>query len=408
MKVAVVVKKFPVLSETFIINHITSLIDKGVDVKILAYQKNISQPSHPQYVKYNLQEITTYSEFVPKSKIVRLLVFFKLLINNVFFQNKFSFLKTLDVRKFGFKVLDLDLFFKAQFLVKEANFDIIHSHYGPIADDIRILKEIGLIKGKTIVSFHGYDFLKKDVLKRYKNYQKLFKEVNGVVANSLFTKDKLIDLGADPMRIEVIPVIPSFEVIGSGNKINDHLDGHRFKILTVARLEEVKGVQYGIEAAFLFRNKFRVHIHYDIIGGGSCYNSLLQKIKDYNMEDSIFLHGPKSQDEIASYYQNADVFVLPSIIETQGLVLLEAQMNGLPVIASRSGGIPESLIENETGLLVDKQNAEQIANAMFSLYSNPSWRMEIGGKSKNFVRDKFGPNQLTDKLLSFYHKQLDL
>lgn len=173
------------------------------------------------------------------------------------------------------------------------------------------------------------------------------------------------------------------------NKIKNTLDIVHDKkiILFVGTLKKVKGVEYLIEAI-----KYTVQDYPNllllIVGDGDNMNSLKSLVERYELSDFVSFKGGVQNEEIPYFMALADIFVLPSLSESFGIVLLEAMASGIPIVASNVGGIP-SLIENgENGFLVEPKSPEQIADKIKLLLADSEVRAYIGRnnkkKSKNY------------------------
>jgi glycosyltransferase involved in cell wall biosynthesis len=117
----------------------------------------------------------------------------------------------------------------------------------------------------------------------------------------------------------------------------------------------------------------------------------------YNLTSCVYAHGKKYGSDKHSFFQNADIFVFPTFNETFGLVNLEAMEFGLPIVSTLEGGIPDVVVEGETGFLVPKRNAEALANRLELLIQQPELRLTMGLAGKRrfyelFTLDKFETN----------------
>lgn len=413
MKVAFVVHQFPQLSETFVINQITALIEAGIDVQIFSYYKpDLSQKLHPQFKAYHLQDKVHYGVRLPVSRIKKYSGLLLYLYKELFKHKKFTLINSLNFYKFGKDVLNLQYFYRALLFSEQNVFDIIHCHFGPIGHDVVQLRRMGLIKGKIVTSFHGYDFQNKDVLDEYEQYKQLFQYGDGFIANSNFTFKSLVALRCNLRKLSIIPVSTSSKIFNLKNRRKDE-GGSFFKILTIARLEEVKGVEYAIRAIHqLVKNHHIKDFVYNIIGSGSLEDDFKKLVEDLQINDKVNFLGSKTQDEVLNFLLDANAFLLTSITtkagaaEAQGLVLLEAQAAGVPVVASRTGGVSDSLIDGETGFLVPEKDVDAIASSIMKLYQDPEKGREMGVKGKAFVKDNFDQKTLCMKMLSFYNDVL--
>src|SRR5690606_27297976 len=118
-----------------------------------------------------------------------------------------------------------------------------------------------------------------------------------IVANSNFTRNKLIALGCNAEKIEILPVIPNLDIFNAINKITER-NSSTLNILTIARLVEKKGVEYGVKAINTLNKYKDLDIRYNIIGNGPLSGYLQNLINQLGLEEKVFLHGAKTQDEI--------------------------------------------------------------------------------------------------------------
>ena len=197
MKIAFLLSGFPTLSETFILNQITGLLDMGHDVKIFAQCKPKEKKVHSDVKKYQLMRRVHYFD-MPHNKIKRVLKAIVLIIKN-FHKDPVKIVKSLNVYKYGKMALSLRLLYLLiPFLDKK--FDIIHCHFGPNGIIGAYLKELG-ISSKLLTSFHGYDMSIFIRMNGNDVYQKLFLNGDLFLPVSNCWKDKLIELGCDEKKL---------------------------------------------------------------------------------------------------------------------------------------------------------------------------------------------------------------
>lgn len=170
---------------------------------------------------------------------------------------------------------------------------------------------------------------------------------------------------------------------------------------TIAELHKNKGLLYAIEAiATLAKNN--PSLFYFILGAGEEQKKLTGLIKQHGLQERFFLLG--FVENAANYLKAFDAFVLPSIKEGLPYVLLEAGLAGLPVIASRVGGIPEIIEDGKTGLLVPPQNADALCEAMLRLSDSPSMRGSFGTALKERVIGDFSLKTMISQTAVLYKK----
>ncbi|MCP6718280.1 MAG: glycosyltransferase family 4 protein [Patescibacteria group bacterium] len=151
-----------------------------------------------------------------------------------------------------------------------------------------------------------------------------------------------------------------------------------FAVISVARLQKVKGLRYLIKAIEILNNKFQVpNIRLIIIGDGTERENLKSLVEKLKIGGKVRFLGQVGNEKVLEYLSAADCFVLPSLKEGFGIVILEAMASKLSVVATKVGGILD-IVENEkTGLLVQSKNSEEIANKIFEIYKKPELAEEL-------------------------------
>ena len=173
-------------------------------------------------------------------------------------------------------------------------------------------------------------------------------------------------------------------VIHLGIKIDKKIvkDFDNKSILYIGRLEEEKGVIYLIKAMRAIVNKIP-DCRLTIIGDGQCKGLLLNSIHKFKLENNIIIKQKIPHFEVNRFYKKSSLLIIPSVVnESFGLVGLEAMSAGIPVIASRVGGIPEWLVDGKTGYLVKPANSKQIAKKVIYLLSNKELIKRMGENAR--------------------------
>lgn len=150
-----------------------------------------------------------------------------------------------------------------------------------------------------------------------------------------------------------------------------------FIIMTIARLEKVKGIEYLIRAFTRPGLLGRPGLTLLIIGDGSERKNLEDLAKKLELEEKVKFLGEIPNEKVPEYLAMADCFVLPSLKEGFGIAVLEAMAAGLPVVASKVGGILDIVEDGKTGLLVEPGNPEEIAQAINKIYQNSALREQL-------------------------------
>jgi glycosyltransferase involved in cell wall biosynthesis len=175
-------------------------------------------------------------------------------------------------------------------------------------------------------------------------------------------------------------------------------------IVAVGRLIDKKGFADLIQACRFLAERGR-SFRCQIIGEGPLEEKLRQQIEDLNLRDLVELPGPKPQPEIRKYLAAGTVFALPSVIDPEGgmdnlpTVIMEAMATGLPVVSTVTGGIPEMVIDDETGFLVPAGDASALADAIEKLVVDPSLARHLGEKGHKRASELFSIEKNIRELL---------
>lgn len=167
----------------------------------------------------------------------------------------------------------------------------------------------------------------------------------------------------------------------------------------VGRLVRFKGLKYYIEAAALLLKKHSGAV-FLIVGEGELKKSLMKQAVKLGISESVRFLGER--EDIPIIMKSLDVFVLSSVLEPFGRVLVEAMAASKPVIATRAGGVPEIVVEGETGLLISPKNPAELAKAMETLLNNPDKREVMGKKGRLRAEQLFSRERMTENIESLY------
>lgn len=225
-----------------------------------------------------------------------------------------------------------------------------------------------------------------------------------LVAVSNRIRDVAIESGVDPTRIMVI--YSGIDVALTSNPAEDkrvrddyHLSDRQPVIGTVANLFPRKGHEYLLQALIEVRKKLP-DIHCLIIGeGDNRYRAmLLEMIQTHGLTRVVTLAG--FQEDMMAHIAAMDVFVLPSVMEGFGIVLLEAMAMGRPIVATAVGGIPEVIEDHVTGVLVPPRDPKALAQKILYLLENPQVAEKLGHAGRARVVERFSLQQM----ISHFHR----
>lgn len=226
-----------------------------------------------------------------------------------------------------------------------------------------------------------------------------------VVTISEYSKKKITELyGVDASKIRIVPNgvdVEKFKPMDKRPNLSKYLgiEGKEV-VLFVGRLIPRKGLNYLIDAAKTVI-KQRNETLFVIAGDGPLKGTLMNDVRRANLGMNIVFLGDVSEEELPMFYGCSDVFVLPSVQEGQGIVLLEAQASGKPVVAFNLSGVAETVLNKETGLLVEP-NSNMLAEAILKLLENESTRIRMGEKGRDYILNNFTWDMCARKMLEVY------
>ncbi len=409
MKILMVVGKFPVLSQLFILNQITGLIDRGHQVDICGLEGFSDETNvHPQVKTYHLLERLYTAPPLPDNYLLRLIKGLNLLILNGYKKPKFL-LQFLAGFKYGKKALSLRLLYTMIPFIQKNKYDIIHCQFGVYGELVTLLRELGLVQGTLITSFRGFDISEYPRSSSANVYNRLFKTGDLFLANCDFFRQAAIKLGCPKSKILV-----HYSGIDT-NKFTFHPHpfpkNNRIRIVTIGRLVEKKGIEYVIQA-INYVIQIHQNIECDIVGDGPLLQKLEVMIDQLELREKIHLLGAKNQQEIIDIMKKAHLFVAPSITSKNGdqdapiNTLKEAMAMGLPVISTYHGGIPELVEDGVSGFLVPEKDAQAIADKLQYLIEHPEIWVSMGERGRQFVETHYNMNKLNDELVNIYSQAL--
>jgi len=202
--------------------------------------------------------------------------------------------------------------------------------------------------------------------------------------------------GVDTGKIKNLKIDPAQKRKELGFQQNAVLIG------SAGRLEPIKGYKYFIEASVIIKKVFPECI-FVLIGDGALRSELEEQIRKSGLENNFRILGWRNDvEEIISIL---DIFVLSSINEGMGRVIVEAMALGKPVIATSVGGIPSVVVDKETGLLVPQGNAGKMAEAIIYLLNNPEKYRQMGEKGKERA-GLFSMGTMAEKTMRLYEELL--
>lgn len=240
-----------------------------------------------------------------------------------------------------------------------------------------------------LVTAQGFEFLKFSNNRFVKKlYLAIYKKAKGIIACSKYVKEMLVTYGVEESKIEVVYPAVDTSVFRPQPVPREFIEKHglagRKIILTVARLISRKGHAYVLRALARIVPQYP-EIMYVVVGKGPERDGLARIVTENKLEAHVRFIGETSDEDLLNFYNACDVFVMPSRsveedghVEGFGIVFLEANACGKPVIGGRSGGVPEAIIDGKTGFLVDPTDEADIAQKISSIIVDRALAQRLG------------------------------
>ena len=411
LSVAFIIGKFPVLSQTFVFNQAAGLIDRGHDVRILS----LSDPPPPTpkmhsiVERYRLVERTTYLPRPPHSIVARAAGLLPKLLSEG--AAGWSLLaRSLDVRRYGKNAISLRRFFEAAPLLRIRTPDVVHCQFGTLGIAAVRLRQLGVLDAPIVTAFRGFDASRHVQQHGAGVYRDLFAQGDAFLPNCDFFRRRLVELGCDPTRIEVLR--SGIDCRRFVPRTNSRSAASEVRITSVGRLVEKKGFRFAIAAIDELRRR-HANIRLQIVGDGPLRPELERAIADRKLASHVQLLGELSQEELVGVLMDTDLLLAPSVRAIDGdedapvNTLKEAMAMGIPVIGSRHGGIGELVDEGVSGQLVPPGDAAAIAAATERLLAQRHRWSEMGRAGRTRVLAEYDIERQTDRLIAIYHDVIE-
>ncbi len=289
-------------------------------------------------------------------------------------------------------------------LCRRKEFTVLHIHW-PFPHGLIGMFNSVLLKVPLVLTFHGAELVlarESGIARRVIDWS--LRRCRLATANSSYTKE--LAQAIRPVNVEVLPYGSTFsEDSGrSGSPGKGGRSGRPFRVLFVGRHIERKGVPDLIDATRFFP----AEPDWELVIVGSGDRTREWKARAARAGGRILFPGKIETDSLQEQYSEADVFVLPAIVDSRGdteglgVVLLEAIAAGLPVVASRVGGIVDVIRHEDTGLLVPPGDPRALAEAIVRVRSDPGMAAKRVARAREHAREFFSWDRLIDRWMDLY------
>ncbi len=293
--------------------------------------------------------------------------------------------------------------------VKQQKTDILHVYFGSVA--AQLLPVLRKVSCPVIVSFHGAD---AGVDTQNQAYREALCEVFRLAGLVLGRSDSLLkrlqELGCETAKLRINPTGIPMDAFSFQQRCVPPGDGN-WNFLQVCRLVEKKGLPTALRA---FTEVSRVHssAQFHIAGDGPMRLELETLAGELGILDSVHFHGFINQEQLMQLAGESHIFFHPSQMGADGNregipnAMLEAMATGLPVVATRHGGIPEAVKDGESGFLVDEGDIQGLAEAALNLMADSSLYRRCAQGARDVVESHFAAGSAIDILEDCYEEVL--
>ncbi len=388
MNIGYVLNTFPVLSESFILNEITTLIEMGHNVTVFSILPSRDPINHTDVERYGLVERTHY--FIRRNRV-----------------KDFARVGRYSIGAFGWTFPAENLSSRiaipaSKYFSKIAegmNLDLLHAHFNGVSSQTAMLMSKRLNVPFTFTA-HAIDIFRHP---KVSALRKRMSESIAVITISNFNKQYLHELtGVDNKKIRVIHACPKLisSKNGNGEKANK-------RVLTIARLVEKKGIKYAIMS---MKEVLAKHpdVEYRIVGTGPLERELKNLSNSMGCERNVTFLGSQNDSILATELGKASLFVLPCVRASDGdmdgipVSLMEAMYAMTPVVATDISGIPELVEHGREGFLTEPEDTKAISQAIDMLLEDKDLQIRMGKHGRKKIEEEFNIHAEVSKMINLW------
>ena len=398
IKIAYILSKFPVFTETFIIREIREIRRRGIDVEVFSLKSADGDKSNHAEAE-ELRAGTHYIPFFLSAEVWASVLYYlrarpgktlgmlgKIIGRNI--SSPMTLLKSLAVMPKAMTIARR---------LRKMGIDKIHCHWATVPATASWIVST-LNDAEFTFTTHALDIFKADNMLEEK-----MAASSGVRTISAFNKQYLLERypSISPDKISVIHI-----GIDIRRFVPHDRSGHKgFVVLSIGRLVETKGFQFLLQACDILRKR-NIDFFCRIIYVSDAYDDEIFALHNkLGLRGAVELISEVPQEKILDYYDSSDCLALPCIVDKSGdrdgipTVILEALATEMPVISTEVSGIPEVVINDLSGILIQPESSSELADALETLYRDPALREKLGKRGREIVLDEFEISRSVDLLL---------
>ncbi len=407
LRIAFLIPVFPEIHNTFILNQITGLLDRGHDVHLYPLAVGSYERAHAEVHEYDLRRRDMHIP-VPRPRLERLVVALRHLGSRRRWNP--AVLDALNPLR-GPEVWSLVPAYTALSFATQRDYDVVHVQFGHLAPLAERLMAKGGVRGKLVISFRGADTTSY-LPKNRAAFERVFERGSLFLPVSDDLRGRLLSAGAPAERTLVHRSgidLGRFEFAPRGRA-----DGEPTEVLFVGRFAEKKGIGDALRA---FAGAVRrvepgkagdPVARLTLVGSGPLERDMWALAAELGVEEHVRFTGQLDSAGVAREMAAGHLLIAPSVTAASGdaegvpNVLKEAMATGMPVLGTLHGGIPELVEDGVSGYLVAEHDVDGLTARLVQLIESPSAWAALGVAGRAKVEAEFDSEKLNDRLVELY------
>ncbi len=279
--------------------------------------------------------------------------------------------------------------------------EAVLANYGPLGTNI--MQACVDANIPFAVHFHGFDASEKKTIEAYgSRYIQMAQKAKAIIAVSQVMKRDIESVCGPLPQVHVVPYGVDLEKF---RPAIEKKSSNAFRLISVGRFTAKKAPIASIQSFEMLLNKYP-DATFTMIGDGELWEEAKQYVQTKGLEKSVFFKGQQSPESILEALQQADVFIQHSVITPTGdsegtpNSILEASACALPIVSTKHAGIPEAVVDGETGILVDEHDVNAMGQALIRLAGDESLRKKMGAAARRHMLAHYELAQQAQKLKS--------
>ncbi len=270
-----------------------------------------------------------------------------------------------------------------------------------------------LLPGKLLYILHSYPHFKNGQLAHSRYLKRLLfglflSNKKQILTVSEFAQKNIAKSLLLPSKHQLVKLIRNTAGAALDVQVGNHLDKigkDKIKILTIGHVVWYKNPTLWLEVAKrVLANRSEEHIEFIWAGDGDQYIQCQKWVAENGLAHSIKFIG--FQSNVAQLYLECEIYFQPSIVESQGLSVIEAMRYGLPCVVSNAGGLPESVLHEKTGYIVKADDTDEMVSRILQLVQKSSLREEFGRAGQDYYKHRFSEAMWEKNMESLQRKIL--